>query len=57
MCMDTLLLRVEHAPKPGRVWMVVRQYIPQSRRVQCEDGQGYICYNVDDQTVTGGSDI
>ena len=34
MCMDTLLLRVEHVTEPGRAWAVVHQYMPQSRRAQ-----------------------
>ena len=38
MCMDTLLLRVEHVSEPGRAWAVVHQYIPQSRRVQAMKG-------------------
>ena len=38
MCMDTLLLRVEHASEPGRAWAVVHQYIPQSRRAQARMG-------------------
>ena len=38
MCMDTLLLRVEHAFEPGRAWTVVHQYIPQSRRAQARTG-------------------
>ena len=38
MCMDTLLLRVEHTFEPGRAWAAVHQYIPQSKRAQARMG-------------------
>ena len=48
MCMDTLLLRVEHVT----TLVLVLQHM-----LEPGDVRAYVCSNVDDQTVTGGSDV
>ena len=46
--MDTLLLRVEHVT----TLVLVLQHM-----LEPGDVRAYLCSNVDDQTVTGGSDV